>query len=89
MDHFNNRNDATHVVSKNLIRQNAIIPTLVKPVLFRGAALTTTPFETNQVIALLRAEDTTYSYSAEKQQAISSGSKIVLVAATQVSNLPR
>lgn len=84
LDHFNNRNDATHVVSKNLIRQNAIIPSLVKPVLFRGAALTTTPFETNQVIALLRAEDTTYSYSAEKQQAIASGSKIVLVAATQV-----
>lgn len=90
-DHFSHESsrDHSHIASSKVILQEAVVPTLTKPVLFRGVGLTMTPYETHQVFGVLRGEDTAYSYSSEKQTFINTGSNVLLVSATQVDHLFR
>ncbi|KAL4481436.1 hypothetical protein ABPG74_007525 [Tetrahymena malaccensis] len=90
-DHFNKDSDQDHsyIQSKNLIKQEVFCPQLDKPILYRGAGLSMTPYETYQVYGVLRGEDTIYSYSQERQESVNTGSQVILVSATQGRNNAR
>lgn len=90
-DHFNNLSpsDPQTVTSTNYVRNTAFIEPLSKPIIFRGAGLSLSIYETNQVYGLVRGSETAYSKKADQDESVVVGSNVIYVTATQGRNNAR
>lgn len=83
-DHFNSLSvtDPLTVATNNVVRKTPFVGALDKPILYRGAGLSLTPYETNQVYGVVRGSETAYSRRLDQDDSVIVGSNVVYVSAT-------